>query len=258
MLCLQEVKASPEHVPASLTALDGYWRYWHGHKGYSGVALLLSKRAFPDAPVFSHPEFDHECRIVAAQVEDVLFASIYVPNGGKDFPAKLRFLEAMDAFVERLHREGTSVVLCGDLNVARLEIDVHPKLRNPEQIGQTPGERALFEKLLSRGLVDLHRRFVPDDDRALHLVGAVAADARAQHRVETRLLPRLERARREGHPLRVLPRVRHQRPRPGRGDPRASRVHPEIVSGNSRCQRTGPDLEPPPPQGGQLTLDLKG
>lgn len=43
VICLQEIKAAPEQVPASLRELDGYWSYWHGSKGYSGVALLIRK-----------------------------------------------------------------------------------------------------------------------------------------------------------------------------------------------------------------------
>ena len=43
VLCLQEVKASLEQVPVTLLA-PGYHCYWHGHKGYSGVALHLSQR----------------------------------------------------------------------------------------------------------------------------------------------------------------------------------------------------------------------
>jgi exodeoxyribonuclease-3 len=42
---------------------------------------------------------------------------------------------------------------------------VHPKLRNPNQIGQTPAEQAIFERILGRGLVDLGRRFDPGNDR---------------------------------------------------------------------------------------------
>src|SRR2546430_4175824 len=39
VLCLQEIKASPEHVPAPLCDLGDYWCFWHGFKGYSGVSL---------------------------------------------------------------------------------------------------------------------------------------------------------------------------------------------------------------------------
>ncbi len=165
VLCLQEVKAAPESVPESLGQLPGYWCYWHGHKGYSGVALHLSKATFTARPTYAHPEFDHETRIVTASAGDLLFASIYVPNGGKDLAAKVRFLDALDAFAARAQAAGEKIILCGDLNVAREPRDVHPSLRKPLQIGQTPEERAQLESLISRGLVDLSRKFHPDDDR---------------------------------------------------------------------------------------------
>ena len=37
-------------------------------------------------------------------------ASIYVPNGGKDFPAKMRFLEAMDAYAASFQARGRALV----------------------------------------------------------------------------------------------------------------------------------------------------
>ena len=165
VVCLQETKASLNQVPLSLLELDGYWCYWHGHKGYSGVALHVSKARCPVRPVFSHPDFDHENRIALVELGELIVASIYVPNGGKDFPAKLRFLQALEAWVALQQGRGQKLVLCGDLNVARTVADVHPELNNPDQIGQTPQERALLEKLLGHGLVDLLRSFAPDDDR---------------------------------------------------------------------------------------------
>jgi exodeoxyribonuclease-3 len=165
VLCLQEIKASPEQVPSALTALPGYQSIWHGHKGYSGVALLVRKEAFAERAVFSHPPFDHENRIVAAAMDGFVFASIYVPNGGRDFDAKIRFLTALGELASEEERKGTRLVLCGDLNVAREERDVHPSLRNPDQIGQTPAERALLEGIVGHGLTDLGRKFHPDDDR---------------------------------------------------------------------------------------------
>jgi len=164
VLCLQEVKASPEQLPGALSVIPGYHSYWHGQKGYSGVALHVSQQSFPHRPRYEHPHFDHESRIVTARVGDVLFASVYVPNGGKDFAAKVRFLDALGDFARDAQRDGTALVVSGDLNVAREARDVHPKLRKPEQIGQTPAERAQLERLISQGLVDLSRQFHPDDD----------------------------------------------------------------------------------------------
>ena len=163
VLCLQEIKAPPDKIPLLLGDLEGYWCYWHGERAYSGVGLHLRKDAFAEKPAFTHPAFDHENRIVTARAGDMAIASIYVPNGGKDFPAKIRFLEALELFAAEQHAAGTRLVLCGDLNVARAERDVHPKERRPV-IGQLPEERALFERILCRGLVDVGRALDPDNE----------------------------------------------------------------------------------------------
>jgi exodeoxyribonuclease-3 len=164
VVCLQEIKASSAQVPPMLCEMEGYWCYWHGEKGYSGVGLHVKKSAFPERPEFRHPEFDYENRIVTATMGDLTVASIYVPNGGKDFPAKMRFLEAMERFAGEKRAAGGRLVLCGDMNVARTERDVHPKERKASLIGQLPEERALIEKILGHGLVDLGRAVDPDND----------------------------------------------------------------------------------------------
>ena len=144
--------------------MEGYWCYWHGEKGYSGVGLHVSKTIAPERPAYSHPEFNFENRIAAVDVGDVTIASVYVPNGGKDYPAKLRFLEALDAYAESFASTGRKLVLCGDLNVALTERDVHAKERKPAAIGQRPEERELMTRILSRGLVDVGRALNPDSD----------------------------------------------------------------------------------------------
>jgi len=165
VLALQEIKAGSDKVPEPLLCMPGYWCYWHGHKGYSGVALLISKQLFPEQPLFTHPEFDHETRVVTATTGGLTFLSIYVPNGGKDFEAKLRFLEALEQYVAAAHARGETLILTGDLNVAYEARDVHPSLRKQDQIGTTTEERALFARMLGHGLVDLSRKFEPDNDR---------------------------------------------------------------------------------------------
>lgn len=166
VLALQEIKADPDKVPAAIAALEGYHCYWHGHKGYSGVGLLLSQQTFGSRPAFTHPEFDHETRIVVAELPACTIASIYVPNGGKDFEAKRRFLDGLERFVVEARAQGRQLLLCGDLNIAREDRDVHPSLRKPHQIGRTPEEQAQLERILTvGGLTDLSRKFAPDDDR---------------------------------------------------------------------------------------------
>ncbi len=163
--CLQEIKASPEQIPALLAAPADYWAYWHGAGPYSGVALLLRRDLAAERPAFRHPELDRECRIVCADVGGATVASVYVPNGGKDFPAKMRFLDDLLRWVGEMHSSGGRLVLCGDLNVTRTDSDVHPKERKAGAIGQKPEERDLLARILAAGLVDVTRALHPGDDQ---------------------------------------------------------------------------------------------
>jgi exodeoxyribonuclease III len=165
VLCLQELKASADQIPQLLLALDGYWSFWHGLKAYSGVSIHVRRELCEAAPACLHPEFDYEARIATLDVPGMTVASVYVPNGGKDYEAKLRFLESLAAYAERHRAAGTPLVICGDLNVAHTDRDVHPKERKPRAVGQLPEERALFDRLLAGGLVDLARALHPDDDQ---------------------------------------------------------------------------------------------
>jgi len=161
VVCLQELKAESVQIPEACK-LPEYHVYWHCMRAYSGVSLHIRSEICPAVPAFTHPEFDMESRIVTAQIGNTVFASVYVPNGGKDYPAKLRFLESLTAWIKRLHAEGRELVLCGDINIARTEMDVHPRERKPV-IGQLPEERALFERMLGEHLVDVGRAQDPDN-----------------------------------------------------------------------------------------------
>jgi exodeoxyribonuclease III len=168
IVCLQEIKATLDQLPFELRDLDGYYAGWHGDKGYSGVALLVAKSLVTTAPVYSHPPFDFERRVISTELDfghgPVLTSSFYVPNGGKDYDAKITFLTAMDAWAAEQQAAGRTLLFCGDLNVALTERDVHPRERKPNQIGTRDDERALIDRLLSRGLVDVGRTLNPDDD----------------------------------------------------------------------------------------------
>jgi len=175
LVCLQEIKASPAQLPEELCQLPGYWCYWHGGGGYSGVSLHARREVFGE-PAYAHPDFDLENRIVTADLtvegasgaagagEGLTVASVYVPNGGKDYTAKLAFLTALAGWAEDLRRAGRRLIVCGDLNVALTDQDVHPKERKPGIIGQRPDERALLEAVIGHGLVDVGRSLDPGND----------------------------------------------------------------------------------------------
>jgi exodeoxyribonuclease-3 len=163
VICLQELKAEPTQIPESCKLVD-YHACWHGVRAYSGVSLHLRKDFIEGDPQFSHPDFDMEARIVQAARGNVVFASVYVPNGGKDYAAKLDFLKRLCEWVAQVHAEGRELVLCGDINIARSDIDVHPRERKPAVIGQRPEERELFAQLLGEHLVDVARALDPENE----------------------------------------------------------------------------------------------
>jgi exodeoxyribonuclease III len=164
VICLQEIKASPDKVPDLLGTSAEHWCYWHGTGGYSGVALLVRHSFFMKQPAFSHPYFDMEYRIVVGDLGPLAVASVYVPNGGKDYDAKIKFFTSFCDWAEATVASGRDVIICGDLNIAREERDVHPKERKPNQIGTRPEERTLFTRLLGAGLVDVGRTMDPDNN----------------------------------------------------------------------------------------------
>jgi exodeoxyribonuclease-3 len=169
LLCLQEIKASPDQLTDPLFPdgpLPDYVSYWHGgvKPGYSGVSLHVRKGSFPEPAVFTHPSFDLENRIAVATVGNAVFASIYVPNGGKEYAPKVTFLAELAAWAGGLIGAGREVCLCGDLNVAVEDRDVHPSQRKPI-IGQLPEERELLRRMFEHGMTDVGRKLAPEDDR---------------------------------------------------------------------------------------------
>lgn len=164
IICLQEIKAAPAQVPELLLDLDGYWSHWHGAGGYSGVSLHVRKNLSPAKPAFTPPGFDFETRILSVQLDELTVASVYVPNGGKDFAAKIRFLEALEQYAQSHPASSGPLVLCGDLNVALTDQDVHEKERKAKAIGQLPEERDLLKRVIATGLVDVTRALDPNNN----------------------------------------------------------------------------------------------
>src|SRR2546430_5865195 len=147
VVCLQVLKVDLTPIPEECWLAD-YHAFWHGRKGYSGVSLHSRKDLFAGDPAYSHPPFDFESRIVQVELGRLVIASVYVPNGGKDYPAKLNFLTRLTDWARQLRAAGRELLLCGEINIARTETGQHPKERKPEAIGQRPEERAMFEALL--------------------------------------------------------------------------------------------------------------
>ena len=129
-------------------------------------ALHVSQALSPERPAFSHPAFDYENRIVMVRLPAVTVVSVYVPNGGKDYPAKMRFLAALEEFAADSRARAAA-----DRDLRRPQHRAHRHGRPPEgaQAGHdrpaAGGARSARAHHRRGGLVDTGRALAPDDDQ---------------------------------------------------------------------------------------------
>jgi exodeoxyribonuclease III len=169
VVCLQEIKANIDDIPASLRQLPGYHASFYPaeKKGYSGVALY-SKTAPKQVRLgFDGGEFDAEGRVLQADFGKLSLISAYFPSGssGPDRQeAKFRFLAKIAPHLRALKASGQSVILCGDINIAHQNIDLKNWKSNQKNSGFTPEERAWLTELFAEGWVDVQRGLYPDTE----------------------------------------------------------------------------------------------
>ena len=100
---------------------------------------------------------------MTARLPPFTIASIYVPNGGKDFPAKMRFLESLEALTAHYETAGSTARSVRRPQHRAHGYGCHPKERKRDVIGQRPDERALLERIIGHGLTDVHRKVEPEN-----------------------------------------------------------------------------------------------
>ena len=164
ILCVQEIKASPEQVGIFEFEELGYHHYWYPaqKKGYSGVAIFSKEK--PDKVVYGCgiKEYDDEGRFIRADYGDISVASIYHPSGssGDDRQAfKMKWLSDFHAYVDELKKTRPKLILSGDYNICHKAIDIHNPKSNANTSGFLPEEREWFDKFVESGYVDTFRHF---------------------------------------------------------------------------------------------------
>ena len=168
--CLQELKCADDSLPIADIEAAGYGAVWHGQKGFNGVAILAREKS-PDLRRTGLPgdPDDTHSRYIEAEVDGLIVASIYLPNGNpvgtEKFDYKIRWMERLRAQAADLLALEQAVVLAGDLNVVPEDRDVfsvkatqHDALLQPETRGQ-------WRQLLAQGWTDALRAFHPADDK---------------------------------------------------------------------------------------------
>jgi exodeoxyribonuclease-3 len=158
VLLLQEVRATPEQLPAPWAAPPGWHVLWNPAQklGYAGTAIWSRRPLEPMPAGFDDPDG----RITRAKVGAVEVISVYLPSGSSSPErqlAKEAWMARFQPWAAGLAQAPHPVVLGGDLNIAHTERDIHEPKRNAKNSGFLPHERAWFGELLATGWTDAVR-----------------------------------------------------------------------------------------------------
>lgn len=164
VLCLQEVKATPEQVGVFELEELGYHHYWYPaqKKGYSGVAIFTKIK--PKNVVYGCgiAEYDFEGRVIRADFDDFSVMSVYHPSGssGDERQAfKMKWLSDYTNYIEEVKKTQPNLILSGDFNICHKAIDIHNPKSNANTSGFLPEEREWMEGFINTGFIDTFRHF---------------------------------------------------------------------------------------------------
>jgi exodeoxyribonuclease-3 len=168
--CLQELKCADDALPVLDIEGAGYRALWHGQKGFNGVAILVRGRSpmLRQVGLPGDPDDSHS-RYIEAEVDGIVIASLYLPNGNpvgtEKFPYKLRWMERLRAHAAGLLAEERPVVLAGDWNVVTEDRDVWSPQGMAGDALMQPETRAAWRRILHQGWTDALRMLHPNDDK---------------------------------------------------------------------------------------------
>ena len=157
-LCLQEIKLSPGQLEKDFKEYHCFFNYAQ-KKGYSGTAILAKKQ-----PIAISLGSDDEGRVIELEYPSFFLVNAYTPNSQEGL-ARLGFrLDWDDRFRAHMMELDSKkpVLICGDMNVARSEMELKNPKSNERNAGFSIEERTSFQKLLDAGFTDSFRHFYPD------------------------------------------------------------------------------------------------
>lgn len=164
VLCLQEIKASPEQVDVSKLEAMGYYHYWYPaqKKGYSGVAIFTKIKPKNIDYGCGIKEYDDEGRVLRADFDDISVMSVYHPSGSSGDlrqAFKMKWLSDFHAYIDALKKQKPELILSGDFNICHKAIDIHNPKSNANTSGFLPEEREWMEQFINSGFIDTFRHF---------------------------------------------------------------------------------------------------
>ncbi len=168
IICLQELRATPDQFPKEWEALAHYHAYYFPaqKKGYSGVSILSKMKPTHVHYGLGWAPADEEGRYLQIDLDELSIASLYLPSGSSGEHRQTQKFIFMENFLKdllRLQQSGQKIMLCGDWNIAHTVNDIKNWRSNQKNSGFLPEEREWLTKIFSQlGWVDMFRYLYPD------------------------------------------------------------------------------------------------
>ncbi|XP_061590687.1 DNA-(apurinic or apyrimidinic site) lyase 2 [Cololabis saira] len=203
IVCVQETKVTRDLLDERTAIVDGYnsyFSYSRGRSGYSGVATYCRDSSTPfaaeeglsglltnhegavgcygDLSEFSNEELqllDNEGRAVITQhkimcqgeEKTVTVINVYCPRADPEKPErkqfKLHFYKLLQSRAETILKEGSHVIVLGDVNTSHRPID-HCDPSDIDDFGENPGRKWLNSFLHSSEQEDDHSEKQSDEE----------------------------------------------------------------------------------------------
>lgn len=163
VLCLQETKMQPEQADFDFGDYTVYWNSAQ-KKGYSGTAVLTKEIPLSVSYDLGLDRHNTEGRTITLEYPEYYLVDVYVPNAQQGLARidyRMEWEDDFRAYLGAL-KEKKPVIVTGDFNVAKEEIDLKNPKTNRMNAGFSDQEREKMTILLSSGFTDTFRFLYPD------------------------------------------------------------------------------------------------
>jgi exodeoxyribonuclease-3 len=167
VLCLQETKVRDEEFPREIFEEMGLNVYTHGQAAYNGVALISPHTLEDIQKGFPEGDMSDQKRVISCTLNGVRIINVYIPQGDNPdspkYEMKGAFYKRLRSWVEEGFTPNDDILICGDLNVAPEDIDVHDVEKCITKCGHLPEEVTWFSHLMDWGFDDSYRLIHPEE-----------------------------------------------------------------------------------------------
>ncbi|TGL99394.1 exodeoxyribonuclease III [Leptospira jelokensis] len=167
IICFQETKAPAKEIDKEDFHKLGYEVHFclAEKAGYSGTAVLTKIKPKETKIGYGDGIFTSEGRSVFLEFSDFYLWNLYFPSGtsGEERQkVKYQFLDAFTELARPFLKKKKPLLVCGDVNIAHTEKDIHNPKGNEKNSGFLPEERKWLTEFLDLGFFDCFRFVHPE------------------------------------------------------------------------------------------------